>query len=674
MLNVLLALSEIRYKEGNTAEMLQILNHAQETAERIKSKSHLADIYTQYYKYYNQSGNWHEALTCHERAIALQDSGISVEKVNRIQNTTLNIERNLRTQQIDKAQEELKTERTTRHIGYSVFAFVLISFMGIIGMMRYVQRIRTRNHQELKRMSSMRETFFTNITHEFRTTLTIILGMAHDLASDNTNSQATQERGRTIERQGHSLLSLINQLLDISKIKSAAGNPDWCNNDITAYITMIVESWRSHAQSHNIDLQYFAQDNIQMDFVPDYVRKVFNNLLSNAFKFTPEYGKVSIEVRREGEQLRIVVQDTGRGMNRETIERIFEPFYQANGDASNIGTGIGLALVKQIINAVEGTISVESSLGKGTKFCIYVPIKQTILNTQSELLEPLCPQGNTLEELENEVVLTDSQSEENQCRLLIVEDNRDIAAYIGTHLSSLYAVYYASNGKEGFDKALEIVPDLIITDLMMPKMDGLELCQEVRKNEILNHIPIVVVTAKISEEERIKGIEAGADAYLAKPFNSDELCTRVEKLLDSRRLLRKKFAQSLLEQDREESKEEDTSSLLQRESDTYFLTHLTDTVFLLISKHEPLGIPTIAAKMCMSYSQFYRKLSSLTGLTPSEYIQRVRIQHAQQVKKEHPDLSYSEIAELCGFKDYSTFVRAFKAVYGSTPKQTSATP
>ena len=389
----------------------------------------------------------------------------------------------------------------------------------------------------MKRMSALRENFFTNITHEFRTPLTMILALSHDLQS--LDIAEVEDKARTIEQQGKELLTLINQLLDISKVKSAVGDADWQNGNIMAYLSMIVESYREYARSRNIDLQFFAKETVKMDFVPDYVNKVMNNLLSNAFKFTPEYGKVSVAVWREGESLFADVTDTGCSMDKETLCHVFDPFYQGEGDAKHIGTGVGLALVKQIIDAVKGTITVESEEGKGTTFHICVPIyneagKQIaaapVINT------PLLP--------ESETALVDSGSSESRFQLLVIEDNHNVAAYIGSQFADRYAVSYADNGKDGLEKALELVPDLIITDLMMPGLDGQEVCRQVRANEITDHIPIIVITAKITEEERIKGLEAGADVYLTKPFNVDELHTRVEKLLDRYLRLRDKFSKN----------------------------------------------------------------------------------------------------------------------------------
>ncbi|WP_420186594.1 response regulator [Bacteroides pyogenes] len=656
-LNSLIALAGIYHTTGSSTKAMEYLGRARQMAESIKSPEHLAEIYTLYYKHYKQAGDCRSALASYEQAAAMRDSVLDMEKVNRIQNTSLNIERNRQERETNGMKLRLEQERVAKKTGYIVFGIMIVSLSGLVALLLYIQRIRKRNHLTLKRLSSLRENFFTNITHEFRTPLTVILGLSHHLQA--TDAAEVRDKAQTIERQGNGLLMLINQLLDISKIKSAVGNADWKRGNITAHLTMIMESYRDYARNRNIDLQFFGKEAVEMDFVPDYVNKVMNNLLSNAFKFTPEYGKVSVAAWREDERLFIDVEDTGRGMDNETLAHVFEPFYQGEGNARNIGTGVGLALVKQIMDAVEGTIVAESTAGRGTTFHISMPIRneaKQIADT-SEINTPLLP--------ETETTLADSGGENEQCRLLIIEDNRDIAAYIGSQFAGRYAVSYAANGAEGLEKAQKLVPDLIITDLMMPGMDGLEVCRQVRGNEITDHIPIIVVTAKITEEERICGLEAGADAYLAKPFNAGELRTRVEKLLEGRRLLREKYAQIMVvHQDHEEKEAMQKNAAAMR-----FLAKVSDVIYLQLNRGKEIEVSQIASAMCMSDRQFYRKIHALTNSTPTVYIQRIKIKKAKSLLDGNSQMSFGEIADRCGFNDYSNFVRTFKNACGVTPTE-----
>ena len=355
-LNTLIALAGIHNAMGNDAQTMSYLDRARQMAEVIKSPEHLAEIHTLYYKHYKKTGNCRSALASYEKATAMQDSILDMGKVNRMQNTILNIEHNRQEREMGEARLKLERERTARHVGNALFVLLVLALTGALATFFYIQRIHRRNHLALKRLSALRENFFTNITHEFRTPLTVILGLSHEM--QDAVPKEVRDNVRTIERQGQRLLALINQLLDISKIKSAVGNPDWQNGDITAHLTMLIETYRDFARSRNIDLQFISRDPIVMDFVPYYVNKVINNLLSNAFKFTPEYGKVNVTAWREDDKLHIDVADTGQGMDEETRIHIFEPFFQGNSNTHNIGTGVGLALVKQIIDTVKGKINV----------------------------------------------------------------------------------------------------------------------------------------------------------------------------------------------------------------------------------------------------------------------------------------------------------------------------
>ena len=648
-----LALAEAYVDAGQTDSARHQLDHTLTIANRIAAKEYLPKIARLKAKLAERQGNYQGALALYRSAEAQEDSLINARNLFEIETLHNDISNRHRAKVDQERNTELMRERWIKRIAF----IVLLALSVLFAILLYIQRLRRRNHLELKKMSALRENFFTNITHEIRTPLTVILGMSHDL--QNIGNDEVKGKAQTIERQGEGLLTLINQLLDISKVKSAVGDADWKNGNIMAYLTMIVESYRDYARSRNIDLHFLLKGEVVMDFVPDYVVKVMNNLLSNAFKFTPEYGKVSVMAWREGDRLLIDVSDTGVGMDQETIANVFEPFYQGESNAQHIGTGVGLALVSQIMKAVHGEVTVDSKVSAGTTFHISAPIRNTIHHSQFTIhhLEnvPLLPK--------DEATLADSEGGDSQCRLLVIEDNRDIAAYIGAQFAHRYAISYADNGTDGLAKAQELVPDLIITDLMMPGMDGLEVCRQVRANEIINHIPIIIVTAKITEEERIKGLEAGADAYIAKPFNPDELRTRVEKLLDGRRLLQQKFASMMLERKEDapqDNKEPDSADLR-------FLSKVSAAVYMQLSHNKSVDVSVIASSVCMSNSQFYRKLVAITGYRPSAYIQRVKIMKAKSLLDKHPQMNFNEVADKCGFDVYPNFVRAFKNVLGITP-------
>lgn len=599
-----------------------------------------------------------------------------MEKVNRMQSVSFNIEHEKYTRHVATANNKITQERLARHTGYAIFAVIIFFLAVIIGLLIYNRKLSKRGYEALKKLNDMRETFFRNVTHEFRTPLTVILGLSHDLQKDSITTDEAHDMGMTIERQGNRILRLINQLLDISKIRSAIGKPEWRNGNIVAYISMIVEMFEDYSRKRDIKLQFIPHENeIYTDFVPEYMNKLMSNLLSNAIKFTPALGKVSISLWRNGRRLHIVISDTGCGISKENLPHIFEEFYQADNN-EEAGTGIGLALVYQIVKQLDGTISVESTEGKGTTFHIVLQVKAESKMSHSILKEE--PKAISLGNDTQTKLLSDSPHFEESVEglidssgkvsILIVEDNADVATYIGRQLGIKYNVLYARNGEEGFDLASKQLPDAIVTDLIMPKMDGMELMRKIRSDELTSHIPIVVVTARVTEADRLRGLEAGADAYLTKPFSSDELLTRIDKLLEQRTRLQKKFSQMILSNDDKPNTQTlSPASEVRREEP--FVNRVTDCIYVILNSGKFADVNTVAERLNMSYSQFYRKLTAITGLTPVQYIQRTKVAKAKLMLTKHPEMSFNAVADQCGFTDYSNFVRAFRNVLNITPTQ-----
>ena len=518
-------------------------------------------------------------------------------------------------------------------------------------------RQKARANAALRKMQEAREHFFTNVTHEFRTPLTVILGMSQQIQSGKTSPDELTTAAKLIERQGRQLLLLVNQLLDITKVKSAVGEQPTQTADITAYTEMMVEGFRELATQKNITLSYACDEHpVVADFVPDYYHKIVSNLLSNALKFTPEGGEVSLRLTPQQDTLRIAVADTGCGIAPEHLSRVFEPFYQAVPDAAS-GTGVGLALTKQIVEMLHGDISVDSETGVGTTFTVSLPLARREADV-AQASAPAAPEPNAP---------TDDadQPSESATRILIVEDNRDVAYYIGTLLKDRYEVYHAADGKEGLAKARELMPDLIVTDLMMPHTDRLELCRQIRADELTNHIPVIVITAKATEQDRLRGLEAGADAYLYKPFNAEELYIRVDKLLERRRLLSAKFA---AEPPAPAAAGEPAPTDLRQQAEARFIDKTDGLIASLMSTGQA-DIDHVAAALCMSPSQLRRKLTTITGTTPAQYIMNVRLQKARQLILEHPEWAIAEVAEQCGFADQPHFTRSFRRLFGITPGQ-----
>lgn len=657
-----ISLARIYIVTGDMTRARQYLAMADKTAKEIKSLEHLSDIYNLYYQLYIKGGDCQKALDCYILSTQYNDSVMNLKKVNDIQNMRMNMYSKRQKEEIATAHENYLLEKASKDIAYIILIVGLILAAVIFAFMAYALRIRTRAQKYTRQLQMGREHFFTNITHEFRTPLTVILGLGKELTDATAeDTEKIHTSAKMIVRQGNSLLQLVNQLLDISKVKSSIGEPDWRTSDITGYMKMVVEGYQDLAKQKHITMVYTPNGGfMEMDFVPDYINKIMRNLISNAVKYTPAGGKISITTEQMDKSLKLVVSDNGIGIDRKFLPHIFEAFFQADNDSMNIGTGVGLSLVKQIVTAMNGNIEAESTPGKGTVFTVILPIKHG--KSKWEGLDDKVSASHEEMDDEEETAwlepLEDAQADKP--RLLIVEDNHDVAYYICTQLDKKFNVYFASEGQEGLDKALEIMPDLIITDLMMPGMGGCEMCGKVRSSEILNHIPIIVITAKTTEEDRLKLLSAGADAYLYKPFNSEELNVRIDKLLEQRQMLRAKYSKAL-----SEGKDEEVQ-MSQHERD--FINKFTGIVLSLMKKGN-VDVEATAAEMCMSSAQMRRKLCQTTGEKPATLILKIRMNQAKKMMAAHPEYSINQIASMCGFEDNSHFSRAFKTVFGISPSQ-----
>jgi two-component system sensor histidine kinase ChiS len=652
-----LANAYIEKNELSAAETY--LKKALATADSIQSLEHLADIYKLYYKWYDKQGNSKKALECYIKSRAYGDSISNEKSMNHLQNVRIDFERTKQQSKINLLQQNYEAKQQVKNVLIIVALTVLALVVTIVFFLSYALRNRARRQHMMRMLDDARANFFTNVTHEFRTPLTVILGFSKLLQKGELPEGETLAHiGTMITRQGNSLLNLINQLLDISKVRSAIGEPDWHTGNIVPYLRMIVERSQDGANQKRISLVFRPeQTEIVMDFVPDYIRKIIQNLLSNAMKFTPEYGHVTLTAGISGSNVCITVSDTGKGIDKKDLPHIFESFYQGSNHKAEIGTGIGLSLVNQLVKAMNGTITANSTPDKGSTFVIEIPLQygKTRWKTFSENEDAQSQASN-----DNETNPPKGNEADTVPMILIVEDNTDVSYFIGSQLRGRYHLYYAINGNDGLNKAKDLIPDLIITDLMMPGMDGFGLCKNIRSSELLNHIPIIIITAKSTEADRIKGLETGADAYLYKPFDSGELNVRVERLLDSRRTLREKYSQAL-----QKGKENETPL---NKNDQDFLNRLTDVTYAFMTEGAT-NVEQIASKMCMSRSQLNRKIVAITGENTTAYLIHIKLSKAKRLLDAPENLPIGDIAMKCGFEDCAYFSRLFKQTFDMTPSQ-----
>lgn len=535
-----------------------------------------------------------------------------------------------------------------------------------------------------KELDTIKTQLYTNITHEFRTPLTVILGMARQVVEKPAEQFNT--RMEMIMRSGHNLLGLVNQLLDLSKLETGKMQLQLSQGDVILFLRYIVESFHSLAESQQKQLHFLTDiDILYLEFDSEKLRQIISNLLSNAIRFTPEKGNIYISVLQNDVQdnddhpiLTIRVKDTGIGIPEDQLQFIFDRFYQLDNSHTRKteGTGIGLALTKELVKLMDGKIEVKSPPAgafKGSEFIVSLPLKKVAtteelapgdLKNQTTHLSSILPVLN--------VPVTDSEDKNiNTPLILLVEDNADVVAYTASCLTD-YRLAVGKDGREGFDIATDIIPDLIITDVMMPYVDGFELVNKLRNNENTSHIPVIILTAKADAASKIAGLEEGADAYLEKPFNREELLVRIKKLLEMRKNLQQYYLKKagIYEVTHTESVSvadkisdhaiEDSFVKKIREA---VEQNLTDTNFT---------VEQLCKQIFMSHSQLHRKLEALTGYSPNKFIRMIRLKRAKELLQD-PANSIASIALDCGYNDPGYFARVFKQEYGVTPQEWRAT-
>jgi len=646
----LIMLASLYVDNQQWSDALHYLDIAREIGERLKSFDYLKDIYNLYYIHYKRLGDYRNALLYHEKAGLARDTMISKSNLSHIQNVTLNM--------VNGAQNTLQQERATHHRIYTFFAIFAEIMLAVVLILLYSQRLRKQTMKGMQRAADLREDFFTNIAHEFRTPLTVILGLTRSMQNDSHTLDSTKEKAKTIERQSNAILTIINQVISSKMLPPVVKDDEWRHGNISLFLEMIAQSYQDIAEHKGINYHFIKEEEIEMDFVPEYVAKIMNTLLAYAFKYTPKNGTVTATISREKDDLYLTVSDTGIGMPAEVANKVFTPYFLEEGNIKDIDTSIGLSTVKQIVDIAKGNITLQSDLGKGTTIHVTLPIHSDYAlspNTQQATAQ--------VEEKTEEELPSNTHSQEKLPHLLVIEDNSDIANFISSIFTGQCDLSFSTDGNEGLQTAMDCIPDLIIIDRFVNRVDGLELCRQIRSNPVINHIPIIMITAKVTEQDQLECAKTGIAVYLSKPFTAEMLRTHVDNLLKGRDLMLKKFAE--IYEERKVSPMGNTPP--QTAVNLQFLHKVTDTIYLLIGSRKEVTVAALASKMCMSTSQFYRKMVAMTGMTPTTYIQRARIKKAMNLIDSRQGISLADVADQCGFDAYPNFVRSFKNVCGITP-------
>ncbi|MCB0561082.1 MAG: response regulator [Lewinellaceae bacterium] len=554
----------------------------------------------------------------------------------------------------------------SRWWAYILFTALFFALLMLIYRYQVKRRAALEEAKRLKEIDLLKTRLYTNITHEFRTPLTVILGMAGQVVQKP--ERWFREGMEMITRNGQNLLTLVNQMLDLRKIESGVMQVDMQLGDVVTYLKYVTESFHSFAESKQISLHFFStMPELRMDFDEDKLLKILSNLLSNAIKYTPGGGTIYVLIGtkiEEGQEfVEARVKDTGIGIPADKQARIFDRFYQVDDTATRKGEGlgVGLALTQELVKLLNGTISVQSEPGKGSEFLVQLPVTRTATvhkPFQKEKVDQVAGQFKVGDsEGSNEALLLDGDGN-GKPLALVIEDNKDVVRYLQACLEQDYSVLAANSGKTGIEMAIDQVPDIIISDVMMPEKDGFEVTATLKNDERTSHIPIILLTARTATEDRITGLERGADAYLGKPFNREELMVRMEKMIQLRKRLQERYA-SLNPEPEPSNPSWDMEDAFVQKVREVVEAHLDDPDF---------SVEALSGEVFLSRTQVHRKLKALTGQSTGHFIHSVRLHHALHLLQT-TGLSVTEIAFDVGFKDPSYFSKVFTAEFGKAPSE-----
>jgi signal transduction histidine kinase/AraC-like DNA-binding protein/streptogramin lyase len=520
-------------------------------------------------------------------------------------------------------------------------------------------RFEQLEKQKWKEVHDLKLKYFIDVSHEFRTPLTLILTPLEELIAKSNQDSWLRSRLKVMYFNAKRLLLLIDQIMEIRELETGHHKIEKQPYYLNALLFEIIDSFKALADKKKIKLVFVSSKVVEQPVMVDRdkIEKILFNLISNAFKFTPAGGEIKLEVKQKGYQFEFSVSDTGTGMDKETVERVFDRFFKKG--KNNFGAGIGLSLTKALVEVLGGRITLQSKEGKGSCFSFFIPVElsdgeNTISEVQGGFVKPLpLEYQESTAELEEEINL----DEDKKPGLLIIEDNKDLRKYLKDQLKSSYKIKVAKDGESGLRKASNSSIALVISDVMMPGIDGFEVCRIIKSSPELCHIPVILLTAKSSQNHKLEGLEFGADDYLTKPFNLLELKVRIKNIIENRKRLHDKYKDNTFIPD--------SSEVAFNSFDEKLLKKVNK--FLLDNLDVPnLTVESISSEVGLSRVHLFRKLKALTGLSPSDYIKDFRIKNACRLLMDG-NMKISEVAYSVGFQDVHYFGKVFKKELGISP-------
>ena len=544
---------------------------------------------------------------------------------------------------------------------YMLLGGVIIALL--IGLIVYIYRTIILRRELEEQATNAKLQFFTNISHELRTPLTLIADPIEYIVNDENLTKQQRNMLQIVEKNVSILMRLVNEILDFRKIQNKKMELTLSEFELTRYLKEWASTFESIATKRKIKVELITPAPICLCADIYKVERICYNLLSNALKYTSEGGSITIKAKSTDETVEICIKDTGKGIAKEDIKHIFDRFYQVR-NSNKDGTGIGLAIVKAFTELQGGTAKVESEVGKGSEFTITLPKRVAGDNFQpaeeTYTMNDFLDESSAVTDIstENKVSKITSDRQEDKPRVLVIDDNADIRAYATALLGDEYDVMEASDGSEGLKKAVREVPDVVVCDVMMSGMDGLECCKHLKSDSLTCHIPVILLTAKTLDEHRAEGYAYGADAYLTKPFNGNVLKARIKNLITNRKLMKIVFGNDAQQEPMEAVAQSAESQFVEK-----FRTIIQGNL-----GNSDLNVETISHEMGISRAQLYRKIKSITGISPNDIIREARMKRADRLL-ETTDKSVSEIAYEVGFSSPSYFTKCYREFFGRTPNK-----
>ena len=664
--NIFLKLEQFQKAESHLTKALELSKQSKGLGGQKSSYYSLSDLY-------EATGSYQLALENFKKGKELEDSIFNDDKAKVLAEQRTRYETEKKEQQLALLAKESQFEELLRYVLLGVLLVLIVTGLVLYRYLRYRSLFHQRKYetelqlnQKLKEVDQMKSRFFANISHEFRTPLTLIKGPVEGLLK-----QAKGELKSDLElvRQNTGkLLKLVNQLLDLSRLEAGKIELKTSPQPIEVFVKRIAMLFSSQMDRKNIAFSFTCEDpDTLVFFDAEKMEHVIENLLSNAIKWTPEKGSINILIKEEVDDrqsyIKIMVADSGPGIPKQSLPYIFDRFYQVPQKNQTEGTGIGLAVVKEFVELHDGRISVESQPHVGTTFTVWLKLgKEHLQEDQINLFNDPDEQEfeqQGLEELSAHLSQTLSNPDESGLSsetVLFVDDNEDIRKYLRDILEGKFKLIESKDGLEALNRTLETIPDLVVSDVMMPKMDGLELCNRIKSDTRTSHIPVILLTAKSGEEEKIEGLRHKANDYIIKPFNTEELILKINNLIETRRK-----AQSSLIKVNFNPEQVQLSSM-----EDAFLNKLNQTLEENYS-NDRFGVFELAKELGMSRSQLQRKINALTGKTPNYLIRKYRLEKALHMLKNNTG-TVSEIAFHVGFSGHAYFSKCFAEEYGISPK------